>query len=98
MIIICWGTIKWLQVLLYNTNYSIQLNSFIYLLSNGSKYYDAIAMIQFKHTVKEFQVLLLKTNNSIQHYSFVCMQLNGSKYCYESLTIQLNISHLFTYN
>ena len=23
-------------------------------------------------------------------------KLNGSKYCYASLTIQLNISHLFT--
>ena len=25
-----------------------------------------------------------------------CTQLNGSKYCYESQTIHLNISHLFT--
>ena len=34
-------------------------------------------------------------HNSIQHYSFICAQLNGSKYCYVSLTIQLNLSHLF---
>ena len=47
------------------------------------------------HTVKEFQVLLFNTNNFIQHYSFVCTQFNSLKYCYVSLTIQLNICHLF---
>ncbi len=35
------------------------------------------------------------TSIAIQHYSLVCTQLNGSKYCYELLTIQLEISHLF---
>ena len=49
-------------------------------------------------TVKEFQVFLLNTNNPIQHYSFVCTELNGSIYWYISLTIQLNISHFFTYS
>ena len=43
-----------------------------------------------------FHALLFNTNYSIQHYSFVCTQLNGSKYFYASLTIQLNICHLFT--
>ena len=55
-------------------------------------------IIQFRHTVKEYQVLLFNTNNSIKYYSFVCTQLNGSKYCDVSLTIQLNINHLFTYS
>ena len=36
------------------------------------------------------------THNSIQHHSFVCTQLNYFNYCYISLTIELNISHLFT--
>ena len=53
--------------------------------------------IQLKHTVKKFQVLLFNTNDSIQHYTFICTLLNGSKYCYVSLTIQLEISHLFTH-
>ena len=39
--------------------------------------------------------LISNTNNSIYYKSFVCTQLNGSKYCYVSITIQLNISHLF---
>ena len=42
--------------------------------------------------------MLFNNNNSIQHYLFVCIQLNGSKYSYASLTIQLNISHLFARN
>ena len=37
-------------------------------------------------------------NNSIQHDSFIHTQLNGSKYFYVSLTIQLDISHLFVYS
>ena len=49
---------KCLQVLLFNTNYSISI-LFIYLHSiNGSKYCDVLQIIQFRHTVKEFQVLL----------------------------------------
>ena len=36
--------------------------------------------------------------NSIEHYSFVGIQSNGPKYCYLSLTIQLNISYLFTHS
>ena len=56
-----------------------------------------IAIIQFKHTVKKFQVLLFDINNSVQYFSFICTQLNDSKYCYVSLTIKLNISHLFAH-
>ena len=55
-------------------------------------------MIPIKDKYKEFQVLLFPTTNSIQHYLFVCILLNGSKYYYVSLTIQLNISHLFTHS
>ena len=36
--------------------------------------------------------ILHKSYNSIW---FNCAELNGSKYCYESLTIQLDISNLF---
>ena len=60
-------------------------------------YCYVIPIIQYGHTSKEFQVLLFNTNNCIQHYSFVCTQLNDSKYYYVSLTIQLNMRHLFSY-
>ena len=62
------------------------------------KYYFKMSLSSFfLHTVKWFQILLFNTYNSIQYYLFVCTQLNGSKYSYVSLTIQLNISHLFTH-
>ena len=48
--------------------------------------------------MKWFQVSLLKTNHSIQQYSFISAELNGCKYSYVSLSIQLNISHLFTHS
>ena len=81
---------KWLQVLLFNTNYSIS-TLFIHLRKvNGSKYYYVLPIIQYRHTVKEFKLLLFNTNYSIQHYSFVFTQRNGSKYCYVSLKIQFN--------
>ena len=84
--------------MLFNTNYSIQQNSFICTQSNGSKYCYLVPIIQFRHSIKEFQVLLFNTYNSIKHYLFVCTQLNGSNYCYVSLAIQLNISHLITHS
>ena len=87
---------KWLQVLLFNTNHSIQHYSFICTQSNGSKYCSVISISQFRHTVKEFQVLLFNTNNSIQENSFICTQLNGYIHPYLSLTIHLD-SHLFTH-
>ena len=47
MLIICLPTGKCLQVLLFNTNYSIQHYSF------GSKYCYVILIIQFRYTVEE---------------------------------------------
>ena len=38
---------------------------------------------------------VLFQNNSVKHNS---TKLNGSKYCYVSLTIQLNVSHLFAHS
>ena len=93
-LIIYLQTEKCLQVLLLNTNCSIQHYSFICKRSNGSRYHYVVPIIQFGSTINEFQVLLFKTNNSIQHFSFVCIQLNDFKYCYLSLTIQLNTGHL----
>ena len=46
--------------------------------------------------VKWFLSFRSNTNNSIYYELFVCTQFNVFKYCYVSLTIQLNISHLFT--
>ena len=75
---------KWFQVLftVIVSNNSIQYNSFLFTLLNGSKYCYLILIIQFLHKVKVFQVLLFETNNTIQHYSFIRIRLNGSKYCY----------------
>ena len=57
------------------------------------------------NTVKRLQVLRCNTDNSILHtskrfqvFQTHCTQLNDSKYYHISLTIQLNISHLFTHN
>ena len=54
-----------------------------------------LPLIFYLSPVKLLQVLLFNTNYSIQHYLFVRTSLNGSKYSYVSLTIQLNINHLF---
>ena len=54
------------QVLILNTNNSIQHNSFIYTQFKGSKYLHIIPIIQFLHTDKEFQVLVRMSNNSIK--------------------------------
>ena len=51
----------------------------------------------YLNTVKWLLVLLFKIDYSIQHYLLLYTQLNRSKY-YISLTIQLNISHSFTYS
>ena len=55
------------------------------------------ALGNFLPTVKWFQqILVFNTDQSIQNYSFIYPQLNGSKYWYVSLTIQVEISHLYT--
>ena len=95
ILIIHLQALKWLLELLFKTNYPIEHYSFIYIRSNGSKYCDFIPIFQFRYTVKEFQVLLLTW---IIHYSLVCTQLKNSKYYYVSLTIQLNMSHLFIHS
>ena len=41
-----------------------------------------------------YKLIILSESNHL--HSFFYTTLNGSKYCYVSLTIQLNISHLFT--
>ena len=40
------------------------------------------------------RILLIKFLN--EDKLIFCTQLNGCKYCYVSLTIDLNISHIFT--
>ena len=67
------------------TYYSIQIYSFIFTLSNVSKYCHLIPIIQFMITVKDFQILPFKTYNSIQDYSIVCSQVSGLKYCYVTI-------------
>ena len=98
---------KWFQVLLFNTNYSIQHYSFIYIQSNGSKYFYVIPIILcciqvnvfkystqivYLYTLEWFQVLLYNTNNGNEHQSFVYTQSILFQ------TIQFNISYLFAHN
>ena len=54
--------------------------------------------VWFKKKEKRRKECLVNTFNHIYYFSFVCTQLNSFKYCYVSLTIQLNISHLFTHS
>ena len=68
---------KWLQVLLFDINYSSEHNSFICTHSNGSKYCYVIPIVQLRHTIKVFKVLLCITNNPIKHQSFVYIQFQG---------------------
>ena len=53
------------------------------------RYPAELFLVSILHTVKWSYSSI--SNNSIEHES----KLNGSKYCYVSLTIRLNISHLF---
>ena len=73
-------------------------NIVIYAQLNEFKYRYVTLTIPLRYTVKEFQELYFNTNHFIQYYSFVCTQLNCCKYCYESLTIHLNINHLFIHS
>ena len=54
------------EVLLFNTNYSIEYYSLIFTQSTNSKYCSVILIIQFRPTVKEFQVLLFNIGPSIE--------------------------------
>ena len=85
---------KWWQVLLFNTNYSIQHNSFIYTKSNGFKNCYVIPIIQFRNIIKEFCVLLCITNNSSKHKdrSFVYTQSNSQTTLFQ--TFRFNVSQL----
>ena len=89
-------TVKGFLILLFHTNNSIPYYSFICRQLNGSKYWYEILWIQFRLTFKGFLILLFHTDNSIPYYSFICRQLNVSKYYY--ITIQFNISYLFTHS
>ena len=74
------------------------INNCICTQLNGFKHRDETLTIQYRHTGKEFQVLLINTNNSTQQYTFVSIQLNCSKYFNETLTIRVNVSHLFIHS
>ena len=60
---ICLHTVKWLQVLLFNSNYSIEHSSFIWTQLNDSKYFYASQRIQL-------EIIHLFTNSSISNDSF----------------------------
>ena len=63
MLIISLHTLKWLQVLLFSTNF-IKHDSFIYTQLNGSEYCYAKPIIQFRSPIKEFQILLFNITHS----------------------------------
>ena len=60
-----------------------------------------IILFTFSHLFalsEVIKILQLNTNSSVQLYSFVYSPVNRPKYCYVSLTVRLNISHLFTHS
>ena len=48
-LIICLHRVNWLQVLLFNTNYSIQYYSFVCIHLNGSKYCSVSVTVQLNN-------------------------------------------------
>ena len=83
---------RWLQLLIFNSNCSIEDDSFIWVQSNSSKYCHLMPIIKFLHTVIGFQVLLCTSNNSIKRQSFIYTQLNNETVLF--LTIYFNRSFL----
>ena len=82
--------------LIPNTFYTYTLNMFskhILKITSFNK-----PELIFWHIVKWLYLFQSNTNNSIYYELFVCTQFNPLKYCYILLTIQLNISHLFTHS
>ena len=63
LLMICLHTMKWLQVLLFNTNNAIQYYSFIYKHTCGPKYCYVIPKIQFLNTTEGYQVFLFNIWN-----------------------------------
>ena len=50
------------------------------------------------NAVKWFHLFLSNMNNYIYYWSFVCPEFNVFNYCNILVTIQLNISYLFTHS
>ena len=67
-----------------------------YLIEKPDLLYCCEAIVMLKWEIPG-QNSGIYTQQRIQVY-ILKVQLNNSKYCYVSLTIQLNISHLFTHN
>ena len=78
--------------------FNIYIDSFICTQSNDSTYYYVVPIILFRHTIKEFQVLLFNTN---KYSTLLILYLHivrlFQEYDYVSVTIQLDISHLFAH-
>ena len=55
------------KVLLFDTNYSIEHDSFVCTQSYSFKYCCVITIIQFRYIVKIFQVLLFNAKISMPH-------------------------------
>ena len=95
--------LKCFQVLLFNTNISIQHYSLIYTPSNGSKYCYVIPIILFCIQINGFnnftqivlfthsyivQRIAMYHKNSIRYQSFIYTQLNGQRILF--LTMQFD--------
>ena len=62
------------------------------MVSHNFKQFSLAKVQSFVYTQLNVKTVLLQT---IQFS--MSIKLNGSKYCHVSVTIQLNISHLFTH-
>ena len=89
--LVCLLIVKWFQVLLYNTNYSIQHDSFICTQCNCSKCSNNSF---FAH--RWFQVFQFNTNNSIQHL-FAVIHLHTVKWFQVLLFITNNLTVICLY-
>ena len=87
--IICLHTVKWFPALICNIN-SVTLAIYLHIV----EVIDDMAEIDLLIIIflNEYELNCLHTSIAI-----VSMQFNGLKYCYVWLTVQLNISLLFTH-
>ena len=82
----------WLSFMAYQSMVGYLMQDPIFTFVSNIKYMISKHILLI-HTVKWLNSSI--SNNSIKQES---TKLNGSKYSYESLAIQLNISHLFTHS
>ena len=96
-----WCSCYWKKSLQVPLNYGCLLIVIVFTQFDGLNLYYLILIILFNinHLFADSEVvtsIAINTSYSNQYHSFVCTQWNGSKYCYVPLTIQLNMSFIYS--